>query len=221
MIYTDTDSFIFGLLCDDVYEELSKAPLCDYIDFSNFNPEHRLYDDSRKGFLGLLKSETGSKLIEKVRALKSKMYYVKIMNDDAHTVRGKGIPKHEQTKLTFEDFNNSLEMHQIKRVTVRNIQQVKGQVSTIKTAKKTLSSFDDKRWMIDRFESRGYGHPDIPHRTAQPQPKRRINQQLPIGTHKNVRVCEIPLEYQSLWERRVKNYSNYFPKPTQPNHNNS
>ncbi|XP_068232494.1 uncharacterized protein [Palaemon carinicauda] len=74
LIYTDTDSFIFALEVPDLNSEFAQEPLKSYMDFSNFDEDHPLFNNERKGELGLLKSETGSTLIAEVKALKPKMY---------------------------------------------------------------------------------------------------------------------------------------------------
>ena len=73
-IYTDADSVIFSLECDDISQELGRQPLVDCIDTSNCSPQHPVYNNSHKGKLGFLKSEVGEKLISEVCCLKPKLY---------------------------------------------------------------------------------------------------------------------------------------------------
>jgi len=54
LIYSDTDGFILSLEIEDLKSELLNYPLRDYIDRSNFPADHELYNNSRKGQLGLL-----------------------------------------------------------------------------------------------------------------------------------------------------------------------
>ncbi|XP_068240162.1 uncharacterized protein [Palaemon carinicauda] len=54
LLYTDTDSFLFALEVDDLNSELAQEPLKSYMDFSNFDVDHPLFSNERKGELGLL-----------------------------------------------------------------------------------------------------------------------------------------------------------------------
>ncbi|XP_069169288.1 uncharacterized protein, partial [Procambarus clarkii] len=69
LVYSDTDSFIFTLLAEDVFNEMGKEPLSLWMDTSNFPETHPLYDPSKKGVLGLLKSEVSDKHILEVVAM--------------------------------------------------------------------------------------------------------------------------------------------------------
>ena len=210
LLYTDTDSYIFALYCKDIDEELNK--LRDHIDFSNFSKSHPLFDDSRKGQLGLLKSETGEKKISKLRALKPKMYYLAV-HEDSDTKRAKGIPNHELNLISLQDFENALNKEKSKDIIVRNIQNIKGQIYTRKSVKTTLSAFDNKRWHIDRYKSFAFGHPDINIVNSSSSSSQNIDpsSSLPrVDLHTKSHINEIPLEYQDLWKNRRDKANVYF-----------
>ena len=98
LAYEDTDSFIFSLELDqNLHDELKYGPMSSYLDFSNFPPDHPLYDITKKGKLGLLKSETGAKIIKECVVLKPKMYSIDVLEGD-HIARCKGIPVYHQQK---------------------------------------------------------------------------------------------------------------------------
>ena len=138
------------------------------------------------------------------------MYCLSLDREQKDISRGKGVSKHEQEKLTFQHYDDILRTHQTKSVTVRNIQNIKGQVCSIRMDKVTLSAFDDKRWHISPTESRAYGHPDIPHPGAPLSDG--IPRPIPSGCHKNKPLQYLPLEYQNLWVAREKLANAYFEK---------
>ncbi|XP_069167094.1 uncharacterized protein [Procambarus clarkii] len=161
LLYTDTDSYLIELTCPNAFEELNKLPLSQHMDFSNFPPENPYFDDSRKGQLGLLKSEVGAKIIKELIALKPKMYSI-LTQDQVQICRCKGIPTYHQSKLTHAAFQSALELNIGQRFQSRSIRNVKGRMCTCFTTKRGLSAFDDKRYVLSPTQSLAYGHPDIP-----------------------------------------------------------
>ncbi|XP_069160116.1 uncharacterized protein [Procambarus clarkii] len=161
LLYTDTDSYLIELTCPNAFEELNKLPLSQHMDFSSFPPENPYFDDSRKGQLGLLKSEVGAKIIKELIALKPKMYSI-LTQDQVQLCRCKGIPTYHQSKLTHAAFQSALELNIGQRFHSRSIRNVKGRMFTCLTTKRGLSAFDDKRYVLSPTQSLAYGHPDIP-----------------------------------------------------------
>ena len=160
--YEDTDSFIFSLELDqNLHDELKCGPMSPYLDFSNFPPDHPLYDNSKKGKLGLLKSETEGKIIKECVILKPKLYSIDVMESD-RIARCKGIPVCHHQNLSHHEFKETLTSLSQKTATVHNIRNVKGHISTCCSTKKCLSSFDDKRYFVDAFTTRAYFHPENP-----------------------------------------------------------
>ena len=49
-VYSDTDSFIINLKTEDIIKEI-KGPLADYLDLSNFPPDHPLYNNASNNTL--------------------------------------------------------------------------------------------------------------------------------------------------------------------------
>ncbi|XP_053641949.2 uncharacterized protein [Cherax quadricarinatus] len=162
LLYTDTDSYIFSLKCKDLYTELKSEPLLGYMDFSNFSPDHPLYDDSRKGEVGLLKSEMCDNHISELIALKAKMYSVKIAGRSTTVSRANGIPLHFMPLLTHARYKNVLTTVDRELFTCKSISNVKGEICTVRINKRGISAFDDKRYHLDTNQSLAYGHPDIP-----------------------------------------------------------
>ena len=74
LLYSDTDSFIYAIKTDDVYRDLEKIK-ADF-DFSNYDVDHFLFDDTNKKVFLKFKDETGRKAIREFIALKPKLYSV-------------------------------------------------------------------------------------------------------------------------------------------------
>ena len=56
--YMDTESFLLNFEGVDVYKKMKTGLISQHMDFSNFPVDHELYDNTCKGQLGFLKSET-------------------------------------------------------------------------------------------------------------------------------------------------------------------
>nr|XP_027227780.1 uncharacterized protein LOC113819787 [Penaeus vannamei] len=144
LCYSDTDSYILSVETDDIYKELSLSPLKEWIDTSNFSHDHPLYNQSVKGKLGLLKSETGEIPIKEAICLKPKTYSL-LLNSDQTSAGAKGICRAEKRRLKHDNFRRILhekEVHFFKQVSITN---VGGQMMTTQMKKRGLSLYDDKR----------------------------------------------------------------------------
>ena len=78
LIYSDTDSFLLEFQNIDIYSELGKKPLMDYMDTSNFpsDPSALPFSNANKGKLGLLISKTTDLAIKEAYCLAPKTYLV-------------------------------------------------------------------------------------------------------------------------------------------------
>ena len=74
LLYSDTDSLIYAIKTDDVYRDLEKIK-ADF-DFSNYDKDHFLFEDTNKKVVLKFKDETGGKPIREFIALKPKLYSV-------------------------------------------------------------------------------------------------------------------------------------------------
>ena len=57
LLYTDTDSFVYGITTDELYEDL--IAISHLFDTSNYPKDRFLYSPNNKKKLGLFKDETG------------------------------------------------------------------------------------------------------------------------------------------------------------------
>ena len=72
--YSDTDSFILNVFCEDFYEELAAKPhVREFFDFSNFDKQHPLYTETNKKVVLKFKDEMAGELIQEFCGLKPKV----------------------------------------------------------------------------------------------------------------------------------------------------
>ncbi len=110
MAYTDTDSYVIHVKTDDIYDDFNQ--LNNHMDFSDYNKEHKCYDNSNKKVLGKFKDEVNGKIITEFIGLKPKMYAFKIQ-ESKDKMTAKGVPEKlvkrdfyfDMYKQTFEDTN--------------------------------------------------------------------------------------------------------------------
>ncbi|XP_066903545.1 uncharacterized protein [Halyomorpha halys] len=156
MMYTDTDSFIYRILTDDVYEDMKN--MNQYFDFSDYPKNHLCYSEKNKKKLGKFKDEMNSKIISKYVGLRAKMCV--IMTENGVKKRAKGIKTSTLKQyINFEDFEKVLFKNEIMHTPMRLIQSKEHTIFSSEVNKISLSSFDDKRHILeDGINTLAYGH---------------------------------------------------------------
>ena len=147
VMYTDTDSFIYEIFCDDFYQDM-KADFIKY-DTSSY-PIANIYDIERKNkkVPGLMKDEANGKCITEFVGLRSKMYSVRIAGIDA-IKKSKGVKKYVLTnKITFDDYLSCIRNNCNYNTSQNSIRSFQHEVFTIEQNKISLSPFDDKRCIL-------------------------------------------------------------------------
>ncbi|XP_044733270.1 uncharacterized protein LOC123295875 [Chrysoperla carnea] len=159
-LYTDTDSIIYSIETDDIYE-IKKADI-DRFDTSDYEPNN-IYGMPlvNKKVSGLMKDELNGKIMTEFIGLRAKMYTYKIDNDNENIVKKiKGIKRDVvKNQITFEDYYECLNKSKIKVTSQKCIRSFKHKLYSIKESKIALSGNDDKRCMIDNsFDTYAWGH---------------------------------------------------------------
>ena len=159
LLFSDTDSFCFHIATDnDIYKDINSNP---WYDFSNYIEVHTNFDDSKMLIPGYFKDEFGGEYILEFVGLRAKMYSILPLEGEKKAAC-KGIDKKvKEEELTHKDFKDSL--HQELQYTneMVRIQQEKHKIFTVKMEKKSLSPFNDKKWITregNEFISYSYGH---------------------------------------------------------------
>ena len=126
-------------------------------DLNNFPVSIKYYCSDNKKVLGEMKDEYGGKSILKFVGLKSKMYSIlDETNNEKITSRG------HNGLIEFEEFYDTLFKKKILRYTVRRIGSKNHNLGTYETNKRSLSCFDDKRYILKNvINTLAYGHKDI------------------------------------------------------------
>lgn len=167
LVYSDTDSLAVVVKTKDIIEDFKK--LSSHMDFSNLNPSHPLFDPKNKAQLFKLKEEFGFAPLSRMCAIKSKVYSFEVacshdigMNSNGvcsfcrnkqltpHNInRLKGIQKRVTREIHFSNYLKCIQQPYIQRELLSHIESKKHQVSTVLINKISLSSFDDKRYLLN------------------------------------------------------------------------
>nr|CAH7717033.1 unnamed protein product [Callosobruchus chinensis] len=158
LMYSDTDSFLYQITCDDVYHEVIKQDI-ERFDTSDY-PADNAYNIPlvNKKVPGLMKDEANGKIITHFVGLRSKMYAYKVLNGKV-VKKSKGVKyKVVRNKITFEDYVNCLKEYKGKSTIVSYAHEV----FSVEQTKIALSPYDDKRYLLpNSYDTLPWGHRDI------------------------------------------------------------
>lgn len=159
ILYMDTDSFFYEIICDDVYKEVFKCDI-HMFDTSDY-PTNNVWDipQRNKKVLGLMKDEVCGKIITHFVGLRSKMYTYKT-KDQKCVKKSKGIKCNiVKNVITFDDYVNCLRESREKVVCQNTIHSIAHNVYSIQQNKIGLSPFDDKRFIFSNsYDTLPWGH---------------------------------------------------------------
>ena len=161
LLYTDTDSLIYEIICENIYEhmkeDLSRFDTSDY-------PKNNVYDMPlvNKKVLGLMKDECNGKIVTEFAGLRSKMYSVRVEDED-RIKKAKGLKSNVIKKtITFDHFKDCLFNNKEITREQRKICSKFHMVYTEKENKIALSPFDNKRYLKENcIDTYAWGHVDI------------------------------------------------------------
>lgn len=154
---TDTDSLIYKIVTDNVYEDM--ACMSDHFDTSDYDKNHPLFSLKNKKVLEKFSDEMSGVAIKAFVGLKPKMYSFSKVDSKQKCV-GKGVPKSALKKqLTFSDYLSCLKDHTVKMVTFSKISTDQKHHYQTFSSKRGLSAYDDKRYILaDNESTLAYGH---------------------------------------------------------------
>ena len=163
LLFTDTDSLMYELKTEDVYEDFKRiGDEEDCWDNSDYPKDSPYHSSHNKKVIGKFKDEAGGVPITEFVGLRSKMYsYVKENGKGGMTA--KGVKKYViRNKLTHENFKNVISSKGRMRHNMNTIRSTKHSIGTYEMRKVTLSCFDDKRYLLeDGVTSYAYGTKNI------------------------------------------------------------
>ena len=160
LLFTDTDSFLYEILTEDFYKDIS-GDVKDRFDTSEYKEGHPsgIPTGINKKVLGMFKDEAAGKLIKEFVGLRAKLYSYK-MDEGKENKRCKGIKKAvvERT-IRHEDYKTCLTTgkEQLRRQNI--IRSYDHVLYTEEVNKIALSAADDKRYLLkDSFDTLAWGH---------------------------------------------------------------
>ena len=154
VLMSDTDSFVLELPCTGPDEAVIK--LRDVMDFSNYPPDHPLYDPSSKNQLGLLKNELPGDIIHEFVGIKSKVYAIKTKSNKMES-KAKGVKQAYKAKIPFDRYKACITSQRMERVVQVAIGCKDHQNMIIRSNRVAFTSFDDKRYLLCNRHSTPYG----------------------------------------------------------------
>ena len=156
LLFTDTDSLMYEIEADDVYQDFWKDKnLFDNSDYPNNSP---FYNNANKKVIGKFKDEAAGMPIVEFVGLRSKMYsYMKDNEQGSRTAKGikKNVIKQQLGHDKYKDvlFNKKQMCH-----TMRLIKSERHRIGSYVVDKISLSCFDDKRYIHENgVTSYAYG----------------------------------------------------------------
>lgn len=166
-MYLDTDSFFDHVFTEDVYEDFLNPTLKCHLDMSDFNSEHKWFNDLNKKKLGCFKIKCVGVPIVEFIGLRPKPYTYRTMdaeyleNEKKFFLRkAKGISKPVvKNKITFDDFKNCLFHNQPVRTSMVVFRSKKYCIKTVKVNNLALYYEDNKRSICENsIDTLPYGH---------------------------------------------------------------
>jgi hypothetical protein len=150
LLFTDTDSLTYHICTDDVYRDLESI-MHEYFDTSDYPKDHFLYSRKNAKVLGKMKDECGGKPPIEFVGLRSKMYSLLVQSTEAKMtskMTAKGIKKsYVKHHIRHEMYCDTLLSK--KSTSARNFRSSCHKIQTVKFVKKCLSSYDDKRYILN------------------------------------------------------------------------
>lgn len=168
LIYSDTDSLCLLIRSNFIIDELNSMK--ENFDFSNLHPQHPLFSNRNKAKLFKFKEEFGLQPISQICALKSKTYSIEVSctckkgisndgyciecknqsnNSSFFTNKLKGVNKLATREILFQNYLDCLLKNSTKKSILYQIRSKKQQLTTTRASKLSLSSFDDKRFLLN------------------------------------------------------------------------
>lgn len=165
--YFDTDSYLLEIRTKNLWKDFENH-FKDIMDFSNFDKDHPLYDNTRAKEIGLLKCEYGNLQIKYFCGLKAKLYSI-IYGENINKCTAKGVQKSVIKKfLAFKHYVKTLKDNKVFNTTSTTIKSEEHQLKTIQQTRMVFTKFDDKRYILsDGINTIPFGHYKIRHHFSQ------------------------------------------------------
>ena len=159
VLMSDTDSFALLLPVESPDEACRR--LSHVMDFSNLDPQHPMYDASRKSKIGFLKNESPHYRIVRFCALKAKTYAYETdapISVGEFNIKCKGVKKAAaKASLRFKNFKDCLTQSEVQLITQYSINAKNHVNRLVKIRKTAFQKFDNKRFYTCNIHSVPFG----------------------------------------------------------------
>ena len=161
LCYMDTDSLVYHIKTNDFYADIEDDVQTRF-DTSGYIPDRPLPVELNKKVIGLMKDESGSKIMTEFIALSPKLYSYKKL-DGLEDKKCKGIKKCVvKNTFTFKDYKTCLFNDSTEYRSQLMFRSSKHEVHTIEVNKVALNRDDDKRISKrDWISTFARGHKDL------------------------------------------------------------
>jgi len=161
LLFTDTDSLCYAIKTYDIYEDFLENK--ELFDFSDYPKSHKCHSIFNKKVIGKTKDELASLPLEEFVGLKAKMYSLLYHDHSGRAVESKKAKDVKKCSLkrsiTHRHYLNSLFNNSTYNTQMTTIRSYQHKLYTIEQNKKSLSSFDDKRYILnDGVSTIAHGH---------------------------------------------------------------
>lgn len=164
LLYMDTDSLIYHVQTDDVYEDIIKQK--DLYDLSNYDKGFKtisgknVFDATNKAVYGKFKNEIPNDEIIEFITVRSKVYSF-ISEKEISKQKIKGVKKSAMKNIKHEDFKSCLFNNTTKFEKFNCIKSKNHKLSTVQQKKISLCGLCDKKYLINSVYAYSYGNFEI------------------------------------------------------------
>ena len=151
LAFSDTDSFCFKVSNKQAFWKHIRP----YMDYSNYDNDHPLFDDSHKAQLGYLKDELcGKYQCTEFVGLRSKCYSMLLVDQGTTEMSEKKVCKGIgriaiKNRLKFDQYKTCLFDQKVINHNFHAIRSSKHNIKTVKITKRALSFLDTKRFLLN------------------------------------------------------------------------
>ena len=160
LCFTDTDSFLYEINTNDLYEDLKDQEFSSNFDFSNYPPHHPLYSNTNKAVLGKYKDECEGIIIKEFIGLRSKLYSIDVKDSRKRKAAASGVKSYIVARdLPHKKFKETHETCTDIHITQNLIKSKNHELYSYRQSKIGLTAYDDKRYILpDNINTVPYGH---------------------------------------------------------------
>ena len=160
LAYKDTDSLLYCIETENLYDDM--ASFKHLLDLSDYPRDHFLYDPTNKKVPLTMTDELQGKVLREVVCLRSKLYSIDYVGGGGKKQSAKGVGKSVKKTLNHDLFKQCLVSRKPVTKRMTQLRSFNHQIIVNSVDKVALTSFDDKRYLLDDgISSLAHGHSAI------------------------------------------------------------